>query len=133
MANNVNAAPGRPVPKPKRGARQYLLGALLLIYLGCAWRYTESLLMLVNMEIMSQWAGLLMVTGTACLVLGVARSLYDARLGVYCLLSAAVEFAIAAPQIGNWQYKLSQSMLATLVLGVCIALFGAWLARRAER
>lgn len=124
MIKNVKAAPG---------VRQYLLGALLLVYLACAWRYAGSLQMLVNLQTIAPWAGLLMVAGTAFLALGVARSLFDARLGKYCLLLAAVELAMAAPQIGNWDYKLSQSMLATLALGICIALYGAWLAWGAEK
>lgn len=124
MKRNVKAA---------AGLRQYLLGALLLVYMACAWRHAESLQMLVMLETIAPWAGLLMVMGTAFLALGVARSLLDARLGKHCLLLAAAELALAAPQIGNWDYKLSQSMLATLALGICIALYGAWLAWRAEK
>ena len=124
MIKNVKAAPG---------VRQTLLGALLLVYLTCAWRQAKTLQMLVNLEMISPWAGLLMVAGTAFLALGVARALFDARLGQRCLLLAAVELALAAPQIGNWDYKLSQSMLATLALGICVALYGAWLAWRAEK
>lgn len=124
MTKNVKAA---------RGVRQYLLGALLLVYVVCAWRYAESLHMLINLQTIAPWAGLLMVGGTAFLVLGVARSLFDARLGKYSLLLAAVELAMAAPQIGNWDYKLSQSMLATLALGIFIALYGAWLAHHADQ
>jgi hypothetical protein len=125
--------PGDQRARPPRGVLQYLLCGLLLAYLACVWRHAESLMMLVNIETISPWAGLLMVTGSASLVMGVARSLYDARLGMVCSLLAAAELAIAAPQIGNWQYKLSQSMLATLLFGVAIALLGAWLAYRAAR
>ena len=124
MIKNVKAA---------LGVRQTLLGALLLVYLASAWRQAKTLQMLVNLEMISPWAGLLMVAGTAFLALGVARALFDARLGQRCLLLAAVELALAAPQIGNWDYKLSQSMLATLALGICVALYGAWLARRAGK
>jgi hypothetical protein len=119
--------------KTAAGLRQYLLGVLLLVYIACAWRHAESLQMLVMLQAIAPWAGLLMVVGSAFLVLGVARSLLDARLGKHCLLLAAVELALAAPQIGNWNYKMSQSMLATLALGICIALYGAWLAWRAAR
>lgn len=136
MTNNINARP-KPLdarrPRPKRGLRQYLLAALLLVYLACAWRHAELLQMLVNFEAIAPWTGLLMVAGTAFLALGVARSLYDARLGKHCLLLAAAELAMAAPGIGNWDYKLSQALLATLALGICIALYGAWLARQAQK
>jgi hypothetical protein len=136
MTKKIDAGPASPAvrgPKPARGWFHFLLGGLLLAYLACAWRQAESLQMLVSLEMIVPWAGLLMVAGTAFLALGVARSLINPRLGRRCLLLAALELAMAAPQIGNWNYKLSQSMLATLALGICVALYGAWLAWRAEK
>ena len=106
-------------------APRLLLGALLLAYLACAWRYAPTLWMLLKIEIMAPSACLFMATGSAFLVLGVARSLFDARLGQYFLLLAAVQLAIAASRIGNWDYRLSQAILAMLVFGVGIALLGA--------
>lgn len=134
--NKLNAAskgPERQRSRPTRGIEQYLLGALFLAYLACAWQYYESMLMLVNLQLLAPAAGLLMVAATGFVGVGVARSLYDARLGKYCLLLAAAELALAAPQIGNWDYRLSQSMLATLLFGIAVALFGVWLAHRAAK
>ena len=132
MTNNASTTASQS-SRPTRGAPQYLLGGLLLAYLACAWRHAESLMMLVNIETIAPWAGLLMFTGSAFLLMGVVRSVYDARQGMVCCLLAALELAVAAPQIGNWQYKMSQSMLATLLFGVGVALLGAWLAYRAAR
>lgn len=129
MIKNVKSAPSRRV----RGAPQYMLALGLMAYLAFAWHYAESLLMLVEMEMIKPSAGLLMVAGTVFLAIGVARSLYHAPLGKYCLALAAAELALAAPQIGNWGYKLSRSMLATLLFGCAIALAGAWLAYRAGK
>lgn len=133
MMNKLNAASKRPErqrSRPTRGIEQYLLGVLFLAYLACAWQYYASMMMLVNLEMLAPAAGLLMVAGTGFLGMGVVRSLYDKRLGMYSLLLAAAELALAAPQIGNWDYRLSQSMLATLLFGIAVALFGAWLAHR---
>ena len=134
MTKNANAAPQAPRLNraPKRTIMQYLLGGLLLVYLLFAWTYVESLRVLLDFGMISLFTGLLMLTGSAFLVLGVARSLYAARLGKYWLLFAACELAIAAPQIGQWDYRLSQGMLATLGFGIAIALAGAWLAHRAS-
>ncbi len=126
-------AAGRQRRAPQRGILQFLLAGLLLAYLFFAWRYLESLLVLLDFGMISPFTGLLMVAGSGFLVLGVARSLWAARLGKYVLLFAALELAIAAPQIGQWDYRLSQGMLATLVFGIAIALAGAWLAHRAAR
>ena len=112
---------------------QYLLGGLLLAYLVFAWRYVESLRVLLGFGMISPFTGLLMLAGSVFLVLGVARSLYAAQLGKFWLIFAALELAIAAPQIGQWDYRLSQGMLATLLFGIAIALMGAWLAHRAAR
>lgn len=112
---------------------QYLQGGLLLIYLACAARYMESLWIMLEIEALPLFAALLMVSGSAMLVLGVVRSLYQARLGSYLLTLAALQLVVAASRIGNWQYKVSQGMLATLVLGIVIALLGAWLAHRAKQ
>ena len=134
MTNNLNVVPaasGAHGRKPARGALHYLLGVLLVIYLACAWRYRESLWMLVNIQTIAPLAALLMLTGSAFLVVGVARALYHARLGQVFFVLAAVQLGIAAPQIGNWGYKLSQGMLATLVFGVSIAALGFFLARQA--
>lgn len=136
MTNNMNAAskpPDRQRPRTTRGLPQYLLAGIVLAYLAFCWRFLDPLLMLVNIDMISSWTGLLIVAGTAFLAVGAARSLYDARLGKYCLLLAALELAVAAPQIGNWDYKLIQSMLATLAAGIAIALLGAWLAYRARQ
>ena len=105
-----------------------LLGVLLLIYLACAWRQAPALWMLFQIDAMVPAVFLLMATGTAFLVLGVARSLLNARLGQYFLMLAAIQFVMAAPQIGNWGYRLSQLILVTLLFGIGIALFGACLA-----
>ena len=113
-------------------ALQLLLGALLLAYLACAWRYVPSLWMLLKIDSVTPSAGLLTATGSGFLVLGVARSVFDARLGQYFLMLAALQLAIAASQIGNWEYRLSQAIVATLVFGVLVALLGAGLAYRAR-
>ncbi|MES2317261.1 MAG: hypothetical protein V4631_07160 [Pseudomonadota bacterium] len=139
MTNHLKAVPasaGTQARRPARGPLQYLLGVLFLIYLACGWRYVESLWMLVNIQTIALLAALLMVTGSALLAVGVARSLYNARLGQYFFLLAALQLGIAAPQIGNWGYKLSQGMLATLVFGISIAALGiflAWKAGQSER
>ena len=113
-------------------ARQLLLGALLLAYLACASRFVPSLWMLLKIDIVTPSAGLLTATGSGFLVLGVARSVFDARLGQYFLMLAALQLAIAASQIGNWGYRLSQAIVATLVFGVLVALLGAGLAYRSR-
>ena len=113
-------------------ALQLLLGALLLAYLACAWRYVPSLWMLLKIDSVTPSAGLLTATGSGFLVLGVARSVFDARLGQYFLMLAALQLAIAASQIGNWEYRLSQAIVATLVFGVLVALLGAGLAYRSR-
>ena len=136
MTKIDNAAPtaaGHAGRAPQRTIMQFLLGGLLLVYLFFAWRYKESLLVLLDFGMISPFTGLLMVAGSGSLVLGVARSLWAERLGKYLLLFAALELAIAAPQIGQWDYRLSQGMLATLVFGIAIALAGAWLVHRASR
>jgi hypothetical protein len=136
MTKNDNAAPpaairqGRP---PQRGIMQYLLAGLLIVYLAIGWRYVPSLLVLLDFGMISPFCGLLMLAGSAFLVLGVLRSLFAARLGKYCLLFGALELLIAAPQIGQWDYRLSQGLLATLVCGAAIGLWGAWMAHRAGR
>lgn len=135
MTKNANAAPpaaSRQGRAPKRTILQFLLGGLLLVYLFLAWRYVQSLLVLLDFGIISPSTGLLMMAGSAFLVIGVARSLFFARLGKFWLLFAALELAIAAPQIGQWDYRLSQGMLGTLLFGVAIGLLGAWLAHRAS-
>jgi hypothetical protein len=124
--NKNNTAP----PAARRGVAQYALGVLLLAYLAIAWRYLSSMMVLVDFGILSPVAALLMLSGSAFLVLGVVRHLLAPRLGKYCMLFAALELAIAAPQIGQWDYRLSQAMLAVLVFGIVIALFGAWRAHR---
>ncbi len=119
--------------QPPAFIKKYLLGLLLLIYALCAWWAAPALWSLLTIGIIAPVAALLMASGTAMLVLGVARSLYKDRLGKFCLLLAAVQLAAGAAQIGNWGYKVSQGMLATLVLGVLIALLGAWRAHGAGR
>jgi membrane-bound ClpP family serine protease len=113
-----------------RGPRQWLLAALTLIYLALGWHYAGALLMLIEIEAVAPRVGLLSVTGTVFLVLGAARSLYQRHKGRYCLLLAAAELALAAPQIGNWDYRVSKVLLATLVFGMALALLGAWWTRR---
>ena len=113
-------------------ARQLLLGALLLAYLACASRFVPSLWMLLKIDIVTPSAGLLTVTGSGFLALGVARLVCDARLGQYFLMLAALQLAIAACQVGNWEYRLSQAIVATLVFGVLVALLGAGLAYRSR-
>ncbi|MES2016559.1 MAG: hypothetical protein V4484_08680 [Pseudomonadota bacterium] len=117
-------------PRP-RGALQFVAPLLLLIYLVCAWRNAASLWALLNIGVIAPATVLLMAAGTALLVLGVARATYRAWLGKYVLLLAALQLAFGAAQIGNWDYKVSQGVLATLMLGVVIAVFGAWRAHRA--
>lgn len=133
MTNKLHAVPLPSGKRRSRGALQALLAGLLLAYLACAWRYAESLWMLINIETIAPLAALLMITGTIFLAAGVARTVFDARLGKVLLPLAAVQLAVAAPQIGNWEYRLSQGMLATLVLGTGIALFGFFVALRARQ
>lgn len=115
------------------GALQWLLAALVLAYLALGWRAAEALIMLIDMQILAPAAGLLIVSGSMFLVLGAARSVYDRRKGLYCLLLAAAELALAAPQIGNWDYRVSKVLLATLLFGLASALLGAWLAHRSGK
>ena len=136
MTKNANAAPpaaGRQGRAPKQNILQFLLGGLLLVYLFLAWRYVTSLIVLLDFGMISPSTGLLMMAGSGFLVIGVVRSLFSARKGKFLLLFAALELAIAAPQIGQWDYRLSQEMLGTLLFGVAIGLLGAWLAHRASR
>ncbi len=116
--------------QPARGRAHYLLGVLLLLYLLCAWRVAPMLWMLMDIEIIAPWAGLLMMSGTAFLALGIARSLYKARLEPAMLLLAAVLLGATMTQVGNWDYKVSQGLLATLAFGTAIALLGAVLGWR---
>src|SRR5690349_8991071 len=88
--------------RPPAGARQPLLGLLLLIYLACAWRAAPALLDLLRIGMMAPLAAELMAGGTALLMLGVARSLWRARLGKICFLLAAVQLGWGAAQIGDW-------------------------------
>ncbi len=136
MTKNDNAAPPAAVRQhraPRRTIFQYLLGALLLVYLLFGISYLESLLVLLDFGMISPFAGVLMMAGSGSLMLGVARFLYAARLGKFLLLFAALALGAAAPQIGQWDYRLSQGILATLVFGVAIALTGAWKAHQASR
>lgn len=129
----------RPIAPPTRrarlsaGALQWLLAALVLAYLALGWRAAEALIMLIDMQILAPAAGLLIVSGSMFLALGAARSVYDRRKGLYCLLLAAAELALAAPQIGNWDYRVSKVLLATLLFGLASALLGAWLAHRSGK
>jgi hypothetical protein len=131
MTNKLHVVPTPSGKRRSRGAPQALLAGLLLAYLACAWRYAESLWMLLSIETIAPSAALLMMTGTIFLVAGVARTVFDARLGKYLLLLAALQLAVAAPQIGNWEYRLSQGMLAVLVFGTGVALLGLYLSWRA--
>lgn len=133
MTNKQQATPA-PLSRAARPARRWhhwALAALFLAYMAFGWHYLQALMMLVSLEMLKPSVGLLMFAGTFFLAAGLARTLYDARLGKYCLLLAGAELAVAAVQIGNWDYKISRVMLATLAFGLAIALTGAWLAHRA--
>lgn len=127
------AVPPTQRARPSRGWPQWLLALLALAYLALAWRGAASLYMLIDLQVLAPVAGLLAVTGSVFLALGVARSVYDRRKGLYCLLLAAAELALAAPRIGNLDYRVSQVLLATLLFGLASALLGAWLARRSAK
>lgn len=119
-----------PTARPPRGPRQWLLAALALAYLAFGWHHANALLMLIDIQAVPAQVGLLGLAGTVFLLLGAARSLYNRRKGLYCLLLAAAELAVAAPQVGNWDYRISKLLLATLLCGMAIALLGAWFTRR---
>lgn len=123
----VKAAPSRP-----RAAPQYLLGALLLAYAVLGWRYAGALVRLVSMGIVSEGTFLLILAGSASLLVGVARNMLNASKGGYFLLCAVLLLANGAFSIGNWDYLVGKILAGVLGLGSLSAVFGAWQAWRAR-
>lgn len=123
----VEAAPSRP-----RAAPQYLLGALLLAYGALGWRYAGEVFRLVSMGIISEGTFLVIFAGSASLLVGVARHLFNARKGGYFLLCAALLLANGAFSIGNWDYLIGKILAGVVGFGSLVAVLGAWQAWRAR-
>jgi drug/metabolite transporter (DMT)-like permease len=115
-----------------RGPLQYLLGALALAYAGLGWHYADAMVRLVSMEVVAGSAFWLAFLGSASLLAGAARHVYNAQKGTYFLLFAALVLGYAALSIGNWDYLIGKTLAAGLAFGALVAGLGAWLAYRAR-